>query len=304
MIEQLSQDQINLFPEYVKKWTEIGFNADPINKEKATKAIHLMYEKGGLTPPQKIIFCTGPTQLVILQSMLKYKEENPQASKEDIISHANTIQEVSDCGYGQHDATWLSYYDYFDNECKLEGMQQAHGLMEVAKECGWYCAFDTICLVSEKPCILHVNDMNMLHCDNGPALAYNDGTEIYAYEGVIVNKDIIMTPNYITIDLIEKEESEEIKRVMIEIYGVSKYLTDIKAEVVDIDTIVINPFEESSESMPRALIKDVKGNKYFVGTDGSTHRTYYMHVPPEVETCADAHNAISPIDESDIIANS
>jgi hypothetical protein len=70
------------------------------------------------------------------------------------------------------------------------------------------------------------------------------------------------------------------------------------------DTVKINPFDPNSESIPRALIRDKHNNVYFVGTDGSTHRTYYMNIPNTIKTCIEAHNSISPIDESNCIASS
>jgi hypothetical protein len=182
-------------------------------------------------------------------------------------------------------------------------LDKIEGLCQVAKSCGWIWAYDTVCIVSAKPLVCLTNDNNQLHCTDGPAIEYGDGTAEYVYDGVIMDKETIMNPESITVDDIENTISEEQKRIKIQIYGTSKFLTDTKSEIVDMDMVKINPFDDQSDSIPRALIKDKNNNYYLVGTDGSTHRTYYMNVPQSI-SCAEAHNAISPLDESNCIASS
>jgi hypothetical protein len=304
MINELSQESKNRFPTYVNKWTKIGFDTTPLNKEVVTKDIHNMYKCGGLPPPKDIIFCNGPINAIITINMYMYLNEKPKATKKDVIKYVQKNCTNTSCGYGQHEAGWISFYDFFMNETDLKGLEIIQGLIDVTNSCGWYWAYDTICFVSEKPITCKVNDVNQLHCTDGPACAYNDGTKVFAYDGVIMDEETIMNPSSITTDSIDATENEEQKRIKIEIYGTSKYLHDIKASLVDMDMIKINPFDSGSDSIPRALIKDKNNNLYFVGTDGSTHRTYYMNVPNTVKTCIEAHNMISPVDESNCIASS
>jgi hypothetical protein len=304
MITELNNNSINEFPNYVNKWTKIGYDNKPLNKESVIQSINKMYECGNLPHPKHIVFCNGPINAILTINMYMYKMENPNASKDDIIKYVNKNCIFTSCGFGQHDAGWLSYYDFFINETTLTGLESISGLIDVANTCGWYWAYSDICFVSEKPIICKTNDTNQLHCVDGPAIAYNDGTKIYAYDGVIMDEETIMNPKSITIDSIEKTESEEQKRIKIELYGTSNYLTDIQASIIDMDTVKINPFDPNSESIPRALIRDKHNNVYFVGTDGSTHRTYYMNIPNTIKTCIEAHNSISPIDESNCIASS
>ena len=91
---------------------------------------------------------------------------------------------------------------------------------------------------------------------------------------------------------------------MIERFGFARYLSESKARVIDMDMVAVSREDESLGSMPRALMEDRDGQRWLVGTDGSTRRVYYMRVPPDVRTCEQAHNAIAGMDEDDIIASS
>ena len=49
-------------------------------------------------------------------------------------------------------------------------------------------------MVCQKPNLIKKNN-NGLHCENGPALTYNDGvTEIYSLNGVVMPKEYVMMP--------------------------------------------------------------------------------------------------------------
>jgi hypothetical protein len=304
MIQKLTVEQINLFPHYVEKWTKHGYDTSPLDPVAVKSAIEKLYTCGGLKPPEKIVLCRGPIEAILTVNMYFFKKENPKATKKEIIAFAKKNSVFTSCGYGSFDASWVSFYDFFQNETDIGNLDIINGIKETTLACGWYWAYSDICFVSEKPYILKVNDVNMLHCEDGPALAYHDGTELYFYNGVMMDKETICNHASITPESINNTDNEEQKRIKIEIYGVNKYLEDIKADVIDMDMVKINSYDKDSDAIPRALIKDKDGNHYLVGTDGSTERTYYMNVPNTVKTCAAAHNAIAPLKESNCIASS
>src|SRR5690606_683948 len=66
-------------------------------------------------------------------------------------------------------------------------------------------------------------------------IMYPDGWRIYAIHGVRVPGDIIETPGSITPGRITAEGNAEIRRVMMEIYGLDRYLRDIGAQPVHAD---------------------------------------------------------------------
>ena len=98
---------------------------------------------------------------------------------------------VWDSGYGQHDAGWLGFFDAFA-EFGLKGQtEKLRGLWMVAESAGWFLPHQNICWIAERPAFLRLEKIpgqdefhNRLHCDDGPAIRFADGWEIYALHGV------------------------------------------------------------------------------------------------------------------------
>ena len=130
-----------------------------------------------------------------------------------------------------------------------------------------------------------------MHCEDGPVIEYADGVKIYVIEGHVLNEQIVMAPETLTLEQIDKEENAETKRIMINRYGVSKYMLETEAKQIDVDQLNLEG------SSMRTLMEDKHGNRWLIGTDGSTGRVYHMSVPNNVSTCREAHEAISGIPE-------
>ena len=138
---------------------------------------------------------------------------------------------------------------------------------------------------------INLDDNGRLHSDDGTAIRWRDGVGLYFSHGQKIPGWIIISPEKITVENIQSEKNAEIKRVMIEKYDVSRYLIDIGAEIVDMDSLTL------VGSAPRALIKDKAGNQWLIGTDGSTARVYHMAVDAQIKTCKQAHEQLCGFDE-------
>jgi len=88
------------------------------------------------------------------------------------------------------------------------------------------------------------------------------------------------------------EKNQEVRRIMIERYGVGKYLVETEATVLDSD------FRGTPGGGARALMEDKNKIKWLVATDGSTDRVYHMMVDISAETCKEAHESLCGFDES------
>ena len=136
--------------------------------------------------------------------------------------------------YGNHDAHWLGFYDFFREAVSLKKeTEKISGLIAQAKAAGWFLPYQNICWVSERPNIMRLDDRGRLHCTTGPALTYPDGWAIYSVHGIRVPEEIIENPSSLTVEKIENEVNAEIRRVMIDLYGPARYLLDTGAQVVD-----------------------------------------------------------------------
>jgi hypothetical protein len=197
--------------------------------------------------------------------------------------------------FGSHDSGWLSFYSYFLEQCELSRCKKLQPLMQLAEVCGWWMPYKNVCILQDRHCVLNRDDQGRLHCENGMAFAYPSGWGDYYWHGHRVPELVIMRPSDITIDLIKCESSAEIRRIMIERFGVEKYLHESGAKLLDFDYVDVTP---QGKKMPRALIEDAFKDRYLEGTDGSTHRVYFMRVPSTVKTCREAHEAICGLNES------
>jgi hypothetical protein len=60
MIEKLTDAQIDRFPEFVKKWTDIGLCTLPADRLRAEHGIRLAYEAAKMKAPVKIVWTSSP----------------------------------------------------------------------------------------------------------------------------------------------------------------------------------------------------------------------------------------------------
>jgi hypothetical protein len=142
---------------------------------------------------------------------------------------------VRNSGYGQHDANWLGFYDYFKNELKLKKQtEKLNGLWIVAQNAGWFLPNEKICWISERHNVCKLNNRGVIHCESGPTIAYPDGFEIYGLNGVRVSKEIVMTPaEKLDTKILLKENNVEVRREIVRKIGIDKVCKDLGAKCID-----------------------------------------------------------------------
>lgn len=146
---------------------------------------------------------------------------------------------------------------------------------------------EEFCMISDRPEMLKVDDQNRPHCEDGPFCRWRDGSALYSYHGVRVPGWIIESPERITLKDINAEDNAEVKRVMIEKYGVIQYMNDMGAVEIHSDRDTKGRralYEMNREGM---VLKMVKLENSTREKDG-TRKPYFFRVPPEVNSCAEA----------------
>jgi hypothetical protein len=198
----------------------------------------------------------------------------------------------------QHEAGWLSWLVAF-SKLGLQCCDRMTGLLALARESCWVSLWRGAALVCDRQSQLHRDDRNRLHSETGPAISWPDGWGIYAIHGVRVPQFVVERPDQITLPLIAAEKNAEVRRVMRSRYGEGRYLIETGAKLIDSD-------HETARkgAAPRCLIEDSEGQRFLVGTDGSTSRTYYMRVRKEVTTCRQAHESLCGFPERSIVNKS
>lgn len=197
----------------------------------------------------------------------------------------------------------LSFLSFFRDVAKIDHKWETYEPWEtLGLLSGFRVVHEEFCMISEKPVKLEVDEMFQPHCDDGPYVAWRDGTALFATHGVFHPAWITLHPERITLEKIEAEESGDIRQVMISKYGEERYLRESGAKVIHFDSVKIGGGVDGE--IARVLMRDKKGGQFLVAHDGSTDRIAPMSVSPSAKTCREAHYSISGFWDEKCLANS
>ena len=134
--------------------------------------------------------------------------------------------------FGQLDAS-LSWFEFI-GRLGIDVSKLAP-TFDLAKACGWAVLFWDWAFISARPECIHLDERGRLHCETGAAIRYPDGFSIFALHGVRVPERVVVTPETITVSEIESEGNAEVRRVMIERYGLERFLRGSEAKEIHRD---------------------------------------------------------------------
>lgn len=158
--------------------------------------------------------------------------------------------------------------------------EQLSRICELARNALAYMFFENVCMVCARPIFIAHDDQNRLHCAAGPAIAFEDGFELYSWHGTSVAERLIRAPESITIEEIEKTTNAEVRRVMIERYGPEKFIVDCGAEFVQEDEFGTLYAKYLVADEPFVMVKVINKTPE---PDG-TRNEYFLRVPPNIKS--------------------
>lgn len=164
--------------------------------------------------------------------LLESKEEGEEIWQQ--LSEKELQNQLYKAVYGQHDASWLSFYDFF-KEMFPEEVKPLEGQMEIAQSAGWWWPFNDVCLLTDRPMELHRDAEYRLHFEKGPALLYRDGHGLYVWHGIRVPAEWIEDTENMDPSIPLNWENVEQRRAAAEIIGWDRVLDSLNPEVVDED---------------------------------------------------------------------
>jgi hypothetical protein len=261
-ITKLTDHQEKMIPSYVDKWITTGMNCTRIDHVRAAEAVRGMYRNVDISEPKEIHFANGPTEAYEIYKSLGGSSFN---------NFMNGIM------FGQHEAHWLGFYEFFKNEVGIKGIEKIDPLIEVAENCGWiYCGAE-VAIVMDRPLYVKMDDTNRLHCENGPAIKYNDGFTVYSWHGVRVPGEWIENKASLTPEMALQEENMERRRAACEILGWANILDRLDSKVIDEDE------DPMIGTLLEVNIPDV-GREKFLKVQCGTGRIFAIPVPPDTQT--------------------
>lgn len=141
-----------------------------------------------------------------------------------------------------------------------------------------------VCFACSKPLVFETTDEGRFHNPDGPAVAWSDGLKTYAWKGVVVSADLIEEKESLTSSRISKENNTEIRRVMMEIFGESRYLMESNAKAISWDQYGTLYQLEIPGDEPLCMVR-VRNS---TSEPDGTFKYYFLRVPPTIKTATEA----------------
>ena len=203
--------------------------------------------------------------------------------------------------YGQCEANWLSFYDYFLNVCDIKKCEKLLPLINLSKEVGWTWFYSDVVIFTEKPTELYRNQNNQLHSFDQYAIKYNDGYGIYVINGIRVPNYICETPkDGFTKDLILKEQNADYRRCIVQKIGIEKTIELLGAEVIDSYESPVGGLYELLQ-----IDYDGRGKRCYLKIKSKSIDAYHIEgVKPGILTVKDAicyRNGLTKFSEPEIL---
>lgn len=104
---------------------------------------------------------------------------------------------------------------------------------QMNKACHWWFPYRNVILLSDRPSDLHVDDRGRLHNPRGAAIEYRDGWKVHAWKGILIPSNIVENPDSLTVTQILAETNTEVRRVMVDVYGLERFVVDSKSKKLD-----------------------------------------------------------------------
>jgi hypothetical protein len=185
-------------------------------------------------------------------------------------------------------AEWLASFDAFRNVLTEKAGPKFRKESEVWCQLAQYACAGMFtphcCYLVRKPQQLAFNERLLAHNSAGPAVKFADGFTIYALNGVAVDARVIEEPGYLTVEVIDQERNVEVSRVLIEHYGVERFMVEAGALMVCEDEVGQLFVREIVDDEPIVMVR-VKNSTPEI--DG-TYKHYMLRVPPSVRTPKEA----------------
>jgi hypothetical protein len=320
-IESLSTEQHARMADICQKWVAIGLCTEPADRPSAERAIAMIYSRGlGFEPP-RIYWCGSPRALGLANSAFKsigYKlwevlghaswapiwdavaprtlELVENGVKKTVGASAGAVggavwNAVRASGaepwqrfLGQHEYGWLAFYDFFREVCGLqEQTVRLEGPWLLARSASAAIACERVCWLSERPCAMHIDPLNRLHCTTGPAIVYPDGWSLYFWQGSPVPEEWIQNRHELDPRLALDWHNVEQRRVLAELVG------GWERVLAQVPTRIIQQLRDASIG---TLIEcdGRHGERYrFLRVRCGTGRSFVLPVPLECETARQAN---------------
>lgn len=150
----------------------------------------------------------------------------------------------------------------------MNGPKLFHAIERMVSQAGHVSTISVWCgiAISDRPAELHLDARQRPHRLDGPAILYRDGWAIYAIHGIAVPREVIEQPSSITVRHIDEEKNVEVRRVLIERYGLDRYMKDSQAELLHRDATGLLYRKQVTGDEPITMVRVLNSTPEAEGT--------------------------------------
>ena len=298
-ITELNAGQSARLAEWRDKWLQIGLCTDPADRKAAQAGVAAAYHAANLKAPEMFVWLQSPLEGAVGSWMLSQSDQVGDQVRDQVRAQvlaqvraqvgaqvwaqvwAHQVGYASAC-WGQHDASWLAWLDYFRVVVAVASTERASGLIRIAECCGWWWPKRGAVILTERPVHLARDERGRLHSESRAAIEYPDGWGVFAWHGIHVPKSVILEREKLTVEQVISEKNTEVRRAMRNLYGNERFMRDAGGEEIS----------RSDKHGCRLLRLHLPGDpveiKMVELTCPSTGKVYYERVPPDIRDAVEA----------------
>lgn len=171
-------------------------------------------------------------------------------------------------------------YAYTQLNCQqLKSIWQSYRYLAI--NCGWILTYQDICLICDRPNQLRIDTRMRLHGVKQPAILFNDGISIYAYEGeVLPAKYSNIHPSAWRVEWILEEPNPTIRRILVEGIGYKRICRRmVRKELAKLGHSTLLEIDLHNDDTPASLLKI----KYV-----DTNKIDILRIPPQIDSIKEA----------------
>ena len=201
---------------------------------------------------------------------------------------------------------WLTDYEYWLHIAQISGITPPdEATLSLARQAAdmltptMIIPLRGVCIVVEQHTALHRDNRNRLHCTDGAAWAWADGTQIYALDGIRVPEWVVRRPDPKRIISDELPNTEQ-RRVAMAHYGWDRAVDDLNLKIIEASD---NPVWGTLYALPETLVERGQATLLVCQNaspdrDG-TVRTYGLLASSEARTVVAAQASLAQLSESE-----
>ena len=291
-----------------EQWAEVHQHRDqvierclnqPLDHNKIGQSIGACYEAVGEKPPLAIVWAPGPVAALAWSAILRAEGEKPEA-RQLWDQLGDQLNGAIASGW------WLTDYEFWLHIAQISGITPPdEATLSLARQAAdmltptMIIPLRGVCIAVDQHTALHRDNRNRLHCTDGAAWAWADGTQIYALDGIRVPEWVVRRPDPKRIISDELPNTEQ-RRVAMAHYGWDRAVDDLNLKIIEASD---NPVWGTLYALPETLVERGQATLLVCQNaspdrDG-TVRTYGLLASSEARTVVAAQASLAQLSESE-----